>query len=610
LDIYCSLDEAGVNLFNAMLKHRSRVNIDFNAWLTCDKQDKTQVFTRTVTLSRHVPDAHKSQEHMKKLREMFTVNKKMYDLLCKAGSVKEECSKIIAAVAEIMKMINSSKAPILETISALLDRSCTMMLDAGSFIHLLKTVKEYIDGDGDEDDDVEDEEVDVALKGKQGLKLMEVLSVVQPSVFHSKPCYELLMLFMTHSNEEVVECTLKILQNVISGINDVDKALSGSFQPVRIKLITQGSCSQAKYCMRCIKTLNKDSTSAMERLYKSLHDKMNLDTPPRQLCSTLAALAELAILAPNVFQSNYTKVIKGFVVDQVLTVDRCETPVEETDSQEEWGDDEQVSDETLIKVQAIKLLTAWLLGMKSGHSEKAEPVFRLLTKLLYKDGDLNGKGNTSAVDRSRLRLRAGVAMLKLVQNINLVDVINLEQYQQLALVMQDSCFEVREKFTTKLHKALDHLKLPLDYLAYLALVAVDPSKERKLKVRQMIFKNVHTRREYRKTDKQAASRPYAILPGYSIPYAVYLLAHHPDFDPKDNASLDQTKDYLWYFLEPIMGSKAENYSFLKKLLETIKQTRDQQDADNDAVNERLYTVWRSSVSFPLPSPVDITTSRQ
>ena len=43
--------------------------------------------------------------------------------------------------------------------------------------------------------------------------------------------------------------------------------------------------------------------------------------------------------------------------------------------------------------------------------------------------------------------------------------------------------------------------------------------------------------------------------------------------------------YLWFFLEPIMGAKAENYSFLKKLLENIKQTRDQQDPDNNLANE-------------------------
>ena len=106
----------------------------------------------------------------------------------------------------------------------------------------------------------------------------------------------------------------------------------------------------------------------------------------------------------------------------------------------------------------------------------------------------------------------------------------------------------------------------------------------------MIARNAMTRREYRKRDKAAASRPYAILPEYSLPYVVHLLAHHPDFQHKDMESLNQTKDYVWFFLEPIMGPKAENYSFLKKLLENIKQTRDQVSPDDVETNERLYTV--------------------
>ena len=47
---------------------------------------------------------------------------------------------------------------------------------------------------------------------------------------------------------------------------------------------------------------------------------------------------------------------------------------------------------------------------------------------------------------------------------------------------QDVCFEVREEFTRKLHKALDNLKLPLEYLGIFTLAATDPSKERKTQV--------------------------------------------------------------------------------------------------------------------------------
>ena len=50
------------------------------------------------------------------------------------------------------------------------------------------------------------------------------------------------------------------------------------------------------------------------------------------------------------------------------------------------------------------------------------------------------------------------------------------------LPMQDPCYEVRDKFTKKLHKAEDLLKLPLEYLGIFALAAPEPVKERRNEV--------------------------------------------------------------------------------------------------------------------------------
>ena len=93
---------------------------------------------------------------------------------------------------------------------------------------------------------------------------------------------------------------------------------------------------------------------------------------------------------------------------------------------------------------------------------------------------------SSAINRSRLRLKAACALLKLAQQVNYIDMITLEQYHQVALVMQDSCIEVRDRFTQKLHKGLEALILPPDFMAIYGLAAVDPSKDRKNKVNQIV----------------------------------------------------------------------------------------------------------------------------
>ena len=62
--------------------------------------------------------------------------------------------------------------------------------------------------------------------------------------------------------------------------------------------------------MRCIKLLMKDSTSAIERLFKKLAEKLDVDGSWYHVRSALSALTELAVLCPSVFETNHTGVIR------------------------------------------------------------------------------------------------------------------------------------------------------------------------------------------------------------------------------------------------------------------------------------------------------------
>ena len=57
----------------------------------------------------------------------------------------------------------------------------------------------------------------------------------------------------------------------------------------------------------------------------------------------------------------------------------------------------------------------------------------------------------------------------------------------MLFTFQDPCYEVRDKFSKKVHKALDLLKLPLEYLGMFALVAPEPVKERKNQVYRLVL---------------------------------------------------------------------------------------------------------------------------
>ncbi|XP_066923364.1 sister chromatid cohesion protein PDS5 homolog B-like [Clytia hemisphaerica] len=590
--VYTSLDDMGTILFDNMLQQRARINKDFTDLLTAipdeEIDDREKLIHRlTIMIARALPDPIKTQEHLKKLIVLLS-DKTTYKLFSESTDLKQDCTKIIKCVSEIVKKL-SGKHPIIDTVKCLLDRACPMLVDQTSFVSLIRKMKNYFEGMADdEDDDLSEDEL--ALKAKKCLKLIQVLVKVRPSIFQTKQAYETFLVFLKHNDPEIVQQSLNCLRHVLANIEEVDKSLSACFKPVLNKLVVTGSPKQSKYAVRCLLAMMKDSVVSLERLFTTLVDSLDEDETCYKLQTTLSALGEMAILAPEVFETKHKMIIRDFVVKKILVIDREKTS-RKKEPDDEWGDESKVSEETTMKIEAIKLLVKWLLGLDSARTgDNALPVLRLLCTIINNDGDLSGDGKISAINRSRLRLKAGSGLLKLAQQTKYTDQITVEQYHQVALIMQDSCCEVRDFFTTKLHKGLETLRLPPSYMAIYALAAVDPSRERKQKVKQMIVKNSQTRRDYTKQHSSVASKPYAVLPEYSLPYLVHLLAHHPDFNHKDNESLLECKEYLWYFLEPILGSKAENYSFLKKLLENIKRTKDALAGDDQTVNEKLYAV--------------------
>uniref|UniRef100_A0AAY4A4K2 Uncharacterized protein n=1 Tax=Denticeps clupeoides TaxID=299321 RepID=A0AAY4A4K2_9TELE len=246
----------------------------------------------------------------------------------------------------------------------------------------------------------------------------------------------------------------------------------------------------------------------------------------------------------------------------------------------------------IFEVQAIKLLVRWLLGMKNNQSKSANSTLRLLSAMLVSEGDLTEQKKISKSDMSRLRLSAGCAIMKLAQEPCYHDIITPEQFQLCGLVLNDECYQVRQIFAQKLHVALVKLVLPLEYLAVFALCAKDPVKERRAHARQCLLKNISVRREYIKQNPVSQEKLLSLLPEYVVPYMIHLLAHDPDFTkPQDFEQLIAIKECLWFMLEVLMVKNENNsHAFLRKMVESIKQTKDAQAPDDPKANEKLYIV--------------------
>ncbi|GAB5566275.1 sister chromatid cohesion protein PDS5 homolog B isoform X1 [Prionailurus iriomotensis] len=605
--LYATLDLNAVKALNEMWKCQNLLRHQVKDLLDLIKQPKTDasvkaIFSKVMVITRNLPDPGKAQDFMKKFTQVLEDDEKIRKQLEVLVSPTCSCKQAEGCVREITKKLGNPKQPtnpFLEMIKFLLERIAPVHIDTESISALIKQVNKSIDGTADD----EDEGVPTDQAIRAGLELLKVLSFTHPISFHSAETFESLLACLKMDDEKVAEAALQIFKNTGSKIEEDFPHIRSALLPVLHHKSKKGPPRQAKYAIHCIHAIFSSKETQFAQIFEPLHkslDPSNLE----HLITPLVTIGHIALLAPDQFAAPLKSLVATFIVKDLLMNDRL--PGKKTTKL--WVPDEEVSPETMVKIQAIKMMVRWLLGMKNNHSKSGTSTLRLLTTILHSDGDLTEQGKISKPDMSRLRLAAGSAIVKLAQEPCYHEIITLEQYQLCALAINDECYQVRQVFAQKLHKGLSRLRLPLEYMAICALCAKDPVKERRAHARQCLVKNINVRREYLKQHAAVSEKLLSLLPEYVVPYTIHLLAHDPDYVKVQD--IEQLKDVK----EKILMAKNENnsHAFIRKMVENIKQTKDAQGPDDAKMNEKLYTVcdvamniiMSKSTTYSLESPKD------
>ncbi|KAM9566103.1 sister chromatid cohesion protein PDS5 homolog B isoform 5-T5 [Guaruba guarouba] len=611
--LYATLDSNAVKALNEMWKCQNLLRHQVKDLVDLIKQPKTDasskaIFSKVMVITRNLPDPGKAQDFMKKFTQVLEDDEKIRSQLEMLVSPTCSCKQAEGCVREITKKLGNPKQPtnpFLEMIKFLLERIAPVHIDTESISALIKQVNKSIDGTAD--DEEEGVPTDQAIRA--GLELLKVLSFTHPISFHSAETFESLLACLKMDDEKVAEAALQIFKNTGSKIEEDFPHIRSALLPVLHHKAKKGPPRQAKYAIHCIHAIFSSKETQFAQIFEPLHKSLD-PSNFEHLITPLVTIGHIAMLAPDQFAAPLKSLVATFIVKDLLMNDRL--PGKKTTKL--WVPDEEVSPETLVKIQAIKMMVRWLLGMKNNHSKSGTSTLRLLTTILHSDGDLTEQGKISKPDMSRLRLAAGNAIVKLAQEPCYHEIITLEQYQLCALAINDECYQVRQIFAQKLHKGLSRLRLPLEYMAICALCAKDPVKERRAHARQCLVKNINVRREYLKQHAAVSEKLLSLLPEYVVPYTIHLLAHDPDYvKVQDIEQLKDIKECLWFILEILMAKNENNsHAFIRKMVENIKQTKDAQGPEDPKMNEKLYTVcdvamniiMSKSTTYSLESPKD------
>lgn len=263
---------------------------------------------------------------------------------------------------------------------------------------------------------------------------------------------------------------------------------------------------------------------------------------------------------------------------------------------EPWCAEDELPEETRCKIEGLKAMARWLLGLKQ-DTASAQKTFRMLNAFILHKGDLLQSGKLSPAEMSWLRLSAGCAMLKVCEQKGVGDQYTAEQFYNLSQLMVDDVKQVRELFAIKLHKGLGrglpNKCLPLDFMGYYALAGREPETRLKSTIRNYMIADITRRRDYVKTltmgagqmEKAMGQLPH-ILPDYMLVFAIPVLAHDPSLTRWDDVvELTKSKQCLWFILEPLVTKNDYfSYGFYRTLIERMKNHKDAVRPDDDSIN--------------------------
>jgi len=587
LHLYSTMDEYAVKAFTEMLKHRNNVRNTLSQLIDAHERaaepNPPPISPKLLQLARTFPDHLKPNEYLKKLNLMLKDDRRLRVLMKTLVGPSCTCKKAEEIVKEVLKKIGCQAGTpnlLYQLVKTLLERVAPVMVDALAVDHLVLAVSELVAG-------VEEElSSQVDQVEQKGVKLLLTLSHYFPHYFKSVEIFENFVSFMKNDDDIVSDLALQILTNTGSHLHIEHPEVYSSLVPILTNLAKCGSPRQAKHALRCINTICVNKEQAVSNIFEQIQS--SLDPNNANYLTHIVSLGHIAQLFPDLYPTQMKSIVSKHIVKDLLMKDRTTG----TEVDEAWYADHLVSEEVQAKIQAMKLLVRWLLGLKSNTSNSGTSTLRLLYTVIIHNGDLMESGITNKPELARLRLQAGCCMLKLAEEHVYADIITREQFQALALMLNDVCFHVRLRFALRLQQGLISLKLPLEFMSILCLGANDPLKERRVQLKQFLTLNINKRREYLKQNPSARGRMFYLLPDYVIPYTIHLLAHDPDFKSyEDVDSLKSLKDCMWFLLEPLTHRHEDyNYAFLRRMIENIKQTKDVQCPDDEGANKKMYAV--------------------
>lgn len=504
-----------------------------------DESDKEEQITHAIKwLSNSFPPSYNSELYINHLIELN--NKRFFRLLKLCISESSDYDTIVNSMKELLNRVKDPK--FLSTglsANGMYNTIKLLLLRCSNIFYNISNISDLIEVNNNESSEFK-ETTKIALNN---------ISKICPKILESQ-IKILSDSIITKTNEIDFDESRKFNDfwkdlKIIYNFTNQDKSfeLSKKFYDSLYDLAIRGSVLEAKYS---IKIIANASDVMKGRLFTGIVSKIwpvNINSP--HFNTHLSTISNLFIsdmisvdhikedlgkfLANEILLKNHSIQDEIDVEIEVNDNDK-EGAIDASEKKETWISDDELyynneNKECLSKILAMKLLTNWLISAKDDVSDDIEqiskPILSMLSSFINRGGEIVASGNTPPKFCSRLRLHAGIQLLKISQISSYDPFIDQRRINRLVLLIQDVEYEVRFRFLKKLKKRLSQNKISKRFLSLIFFAAHEPDISLRSNISTWI------KASFAKENNSTSSRDHQTFEKSYI-RLLYMLSNHPE----------------------------------------------------------------------------------
>lgn len=307
-----------------------------------------------------------------------------------------------------------------------------------------------------------------------------------------------------------------------------------NFANALISISTDGTPLEAKFAIKLLCIFNE--FDAEEHLQKILHAILPLDVKNFKFSTHLSIISELFLYKPNLIEDSASD-ITSYLIKEVLLTNHTLATEEEKQNPEtapHWITEEQLElgnyDHCYAKMLTLRIFVNRLKALDTSpenidSTELANLVLKLLISCIGNGGELvNSSSPTYPTPRSfqaRLRLTAGLMLLKLSKLPTYNKMLKPSTISRLVYLIQDENIEIRKSFVKYLQDYLNDELISQRYLPLIFFMAHEPDLALRKSVKTWISSSFNSQLARAMAEDIGFEKAYVRL--------LHMIAHHQEF---------------------------------------------------------------------------------